>query len=66
MSEPHHPDVSSLTPVETQHITVECRNHGDLTAWAEAVEQLRHVYHVQLSRRPASTISLALYVTDRS
>jgi len=64
MSE-HRPDVKAATPLETQHITAECRENKNLyPAWFEAVEQLLRVYYAQVERDPAATISLAIYRTS--
>jgi hypothetical protein len=61
----HRPDVKDLTPIETQHITAECReNRTFYGAWEQAVHLLVHVYEAQTGRRPGATISIALYVTD--
>lgn len=63
-TKPHRPDVKSATPVETQHITAECRaSRGTYVAWNDAVHLLRHVYETQIHRDPDATISIAIYRT---
>jgi hypothetical protein len=59
------PDVAALTPLETQHISLECRtSKGHDSAWEEAVHLLGNVYDAQVGRRPGATVSVAIYVTD--
>lgn len=63
-TEPHRPDVKAATPVETQHVTAECRtNRGAYVAWDDAVHLLRHVYETQIHHDPDATISIAIYRT---
>jgi hypothetical protein len=58
----HRPDVKAATPLEVQHITVECRvNRNDYPAWWAAVSELYKVYSAQVERYPDATISLAIY-----
>jgi hypothetical protein len=65
MADQHRPDVKTLTPVETQHITAECRdNQSMMLAFHYAKEALWTVYRAQVERRPGATVSIALYVTD--
>lgn len=62
---PHRPDVKALTPLETQHITAECRdNHSTMLAFHYAKEALWQVYLAQVEHNPDVTVSLAIYVTS--
>lgn len=64
--DPTRPDVTAAAPIETQHITTECRaNKGQYVAWEHAVHLLRHVYEAQVSHDPDATISIAIYRTPR-
>jgi len=66
MTTEHRPDVKGAVPLETQHITAECRtNQGLQAAFELAVVQLRQVYYTQWERHPEDTISLAIYRTPR-
>jgi hypothetical protein len=68
MADPR-PDVKGATPLEVQHITLECRTNWNLyPAWHRAVDELLQVYYAQVERDPDATISLAIYRTsgDRS
>lgn len=59
------PDVTPLTPLETEHISPACRaSKGHDGAWEEAVHLLGNVYDAQVTRRPGATVSVAIYVTD--
>lgn len=64
MTSDRYPDVTGRTPLETQHVTAECReNRTHYGAWEDAVHTLRHVYDAQIQRRPGATVSLAIYVS---
>jgi hypothetical protein len=60
----HRPDVKAGTPLETQHITAECRaNRGWWGAWDDALRQLLQVYEAQANAHPGDTLSVAIYRT---
>lgn len=61
---PHRPDIKGATPIETWHITAECRG-GDqaMVAWMRATNELRIAYFALLASCPGDTFSLALYHT---
>jgi hypothetical protein len=64
MAEPR-PDVKGETPLEVQHITVECRQNRSLQgAYVVAMDELWEVYREQVGRHPEATISIAIYRTS--